>query len=175
MAQPTPALQYVCHNVEYMPAPNHIELFLTQLQPPPELVTSSFCLPVRPDDQAVLFAMHQLRGPDMLGGHKEPGETPEQTAVREMYEEAKARAGQLHQLGYMRLTTTGVLPREYKYPTPVSYQMFYACALAAPLEPYVTNSECAPPVWLDRYMRGVEDPAAIIWAEHARRVMAGAA
>ncbi|GCE22632.1 NUDIX hydrolase [Dictyobacter kobayashii] len=58
-------------------------------------------------------------------GHIEPGETPEEAARRELFEETGARVGPLQLFGYQRLRLLGPRPATYTYPYPDSYQVFY--------------------------------------------------
>jgi len=55
----------------------------------------------------------------------EPGEHPEETVRREVYEETGATLGSLHLLGYQRLRLLGPQPIAYGYPYPDCYQVFY--------------------------------------------------
>jgi 8-oxo-dGTP pyrophosphatase MutT (NUDIX family) len=58
------------------------------------------------------------RGWDIPGGHVEPGEYPEETVRREVYEETGATPGQLYLLGYQRLQLLRPRPQPIPIPTP---------------------------------------------------------
>src|SRR5258707_5854402 len=88
-------------NIAWLPQPNEGRLVLSSQLPLRELSTTSFILAFSGDR---LLQTHLVkRGWDLVGGHIEPGESPEEAARREAYEEAGARLGPLHLLGYQHL------------------------------------------------------------------------
>jgi 8-oxo-dGTP diphosphatase len=101
------------------------------------------------------------RGWDVPGGHAKPGETPLETMRREVYEETRVRLGTVDLLGYQKILIQRAKPPGYRYPHPVSYQVFYWGQVAAQ-EPFVPTEEVAerglfPPgearriPWVQRY------------------------
>jgi 8-oxo-dGTP diphosphatase len=80
------------------------------------------------------------RGWDIVGGHIEPGESAEEAARREAYEEAGARLRELHMLGYQRLRLLGPRPVSYRYSYPDSYQVFYWAQIEA-LDEFISTEE----------------------------------
>jgi 8-oxo-dGTP diphosphatase len=80
------------------------------------------------------------RGWDIPGGHVEPGEWPEATVRREVYEETGAILGDLEPLGYQAIRILGSVPPGYRYPSPDSYQVFYLAHVVA-LDAFVPTTE----------------------------------
>ncbi len=110
-------------DIEWLPRPNEGVIALSSQLPPLELIATAFALAFM--DGRLLMTHLRHRGWDIPGGHVEPGETPEQTVRREVYEETAARLGPLHVLGYQRLRLLGPRPASSRYPYPDCYQVFY--------------------------------------------------
>jgi ADP-ribose pyrophosphatase YjhB (NUDIX family) len=134
-------------NVGYLPLPNRVDLVLTDVLPPVELTPTSFVIGIA-DDGGVVLANHSRRGPEITGGHVDPGETPEQTARREGLEESGAEYGTLWPIGYLRCVSQGSVPDDHPYPHPVGYQALYAGAVLS-MEPRDDYLECGRPVTVD--------------------------
>lgn len=127
-------------NVDGLPLPNRTRLIITDELPKIEEVTCSFVLAFE-NDKLLLTNLNE-RGWDIPGGHIESGETQEEAAIRELYEEAGVRVGKLNYLGYEEISLFGSKPQEYKYPFPNSYMVFY-CARITSLDSYDANVESA--------------------------------
>lgn len=110
-------------NVSWLPQPNESQIVLSSRLPPPEMTATALVLAF--DGDRLLQTRLAARGWDIVGGHIEPGESPEETARREAFEEAAAELRELHLLGYQRLRLLGPRPETYSYPYPDSYQIFY--------------------------------------------------
>ncbi len=109
-------------NLSWLPQPNEGRTVLSSQLPPDEMITTALVLAF--DRDRLLQTHLAARGWDIVGGHIEPGESPEEAARREAYEEAGARLRELHVLGYQRLRLLGPRPASYRYPYPDSYQVF---------------------------------------------------
>ncbi|HXR64997.1 MAG TPA: NUDIX domain-containing protein [Ktedonobacteraceae bacterium] len=111
------------HNIPWLPQPNKGQIVLSSQIPPRELSVTSFVLAF--SGNSFLQTHLVKRGWDLVGGHIELGESPEEAVRREVQEEAGATLGSLHLLGYQRLRLLGPRQAEYRYPYPDSYQIFY--------------------------------------------------
>lgn len=128
----------VKYNVPYAPIPNEVRVTISGQLPPLELFTTAFGLLFDGDK----FLMTQLvsRGWDIPGGHREPGETPMQTAAREVFEETGAEAERLVLLGYEESVIHAPKPNGFPHPYPKSYQVFY-CGRVGRLHPFASTEE----------------------------------
>lgn len=149
------------HNdVKGLPLPNMTRLVVSDEMPSPNLVTCSFVLAFQGD--RLLLAHLNDRGWDIPGGHIERGESPEEAARRELYEETGARVGPLDILGYEEIRLFGDKPDGYKYPFPVSCMVFY-CAAITSMEAYGSNRESA-----GRALFDPEQAGKISWVQDSR-------
>jgi 8-oxo-dGTP diphosphatase len=153
-------------NVGYLPQPNTIEVVVTDEPPPRDLTTTAFLLPIF-DDGSVLLSRHRRRGVEPAGGHIEPGETPEQAAARELYEETGCVVRDVRPVGYLRMTSHADAPPGWRYPHPVSYQQFFIGRVMR-LDPYVVNAECGLPEKIGDVSE--QRPSVRVFVEEARRV-----
>lgn len=110
-------------NFPKLPLPNQTRWIVSEAFPTDAPITASYVLAFR--EGKILLGRHRKRGWDILGGHLDPGESPEQATRREVYEEAKAVVGKMIPLGYQEIELFGPKPEGYKYPHPKSYQTFY--------------------------------------------------
>jgi 8-oxo-dGTP pyrophosphatase MutT (NUDIX family) len=117
------------HDIAWLPKPNESRLVLSPILPPKELITTAFSLAFSGDQ--LLLTNLVKRGWDLPGGHVEAGETPEETARREVAEETGAKLGRLHMLGYQHLRLLAPRPAEYNYPYPDCYQVFYWASITS--------------------------------------------
>ncbi|MCR2802779.1 NUDIX domain-containing protein [Paenibacillus soyae] len=114
---------HIQEEIEWLPKPNRMTTIITDQVPEREAVSCAFVLAFQ-EDAIVLTELHD-RGWDIPGGHVEPGESVEDAARRELYEETGAHVGALEQLGYMKIELFGERPSGYSYPFPNSYMVFY--------------------------------------------------
>lgn len=131
-------------DVAYLGGSNEVDLVLTDALAPVELTSTAFVVPIM-EDGSVILALNRARGPEIPGGHIEPGETPIQAAIREAHEEAGVTVTNLTPIGFIRQTKYDPPSANTRYPHPVSYQQFYA-APVDDIAPYVLNDECLPPL-----------------------------
>ncbi len=128
----------IVHNLSWLPQPNEGRTVLSSQLPPGDMIATALVLAF---DRGRLLQTHlAARGWDIVGGHIEPGESPEEAARREAYEEAGARLRELHVLGYQRLRLLGPRPASYRYSYPDSYQVFYWAQIEA-LDEFIPTEE----------------------------------
>lgn len=104
-----------------------------------KLVSSVHCFPVKSD--SALFTINP-RGIDIIGGHVEAGETPEQAMHREAMEESCIKINSMRVLGAIQVDNRDN-PRaiELGY-APIGYQLFYIVDNFEEL-PFVVEHECS--------------------------------
>lgn len=128
----------VKQDLTWLPQPNESRIILSSQLPPGEMIATALVLAFAGDR---LLQTHLVaRGWDIVGGHLEPGESPEEAARREAYEEAGARLRELHLLGYQHLRLLGPRPASYRYAYPDSYQIFYWAQIEA-LDEFIPTEE----------------------------------
>lgn len=109
----------------WLPHPHNAKIIVnaeTKLNPTE--VSSSFIFAFKGEE--VLLAQVYSRGWDIPGGHREPAETPEETIGRELFEECGTHTDIMGALGHIEIHLEGdTPPKNYPYPFPTSYLMFY--------------------------------------------------
>lgn len=128
----------IVQNISWLPKPNESRIVLSSQLPPGEMISTALVLAF--DGDCLLQTRLAARGWDIVGGHIEPGESPEEAARREAYEEAGARLRELHMLGYQHLRLLGPRPTSYRYSYPDSYQIFYWAQIEA-LDEFIPTEE----------------------------------
>lgn len=134
------------HDVAYIPKPNVVDAVVSGSLLDPSLNPTAFAFVFTPDG-ALVLANNRRRGPEVAGGHIEPGETAAQGAVREAREETGALLDGVFPVGFFRSVTEAERPEGYRYPHPVSCQQFFA-AVTDRFEAYSPNDECLEPITL---------------------------
>lgn len=126
------------HNLKWLPQPNESQLILSSELPPKHLITSVFGLIFKGD--LVLLSKLAHRGWDLPSGHAEPDENPVSALHREVYEETRVEIVHPKLVGYQKIFLLGKKPPSYKYPFPVSYQLFFTAEIGG-LKPFSTSQE----------------------------------
>lgn len=98
---------------------------------PAAAVTSAFVMCRTPGFTLLARVSGADRGWDVPGGHREPGEDPAATAVRELREETgfSLSESDLRVVGWQRISLFEAPPLGYRYPQ-VSYQMFFGASVS---------------------------------------------
>lgn len=137
---------HVLRDLGYQPTPNRSEFILSNTRPGNRLTRTAFVYPVLEDGSVLMSTSLKIgRDVEVPGGHIEKGETQDQAAEREDFEETGARTGVLIPIGHQRMLSSGVEPSGWRYPFPLAYQSFFAAKVTS-IAPYVDNDECGPPV-----------------------------
>lgn len=106
--------------------------------------TSVHCFPIK--DNQILFTKNP-RGVDIIGGHVEKGETPEQALIREAKEEACIELEKFELIGAVRVDNRDN-PKaiEKGYPE-IGYQLFYKSEKFKTLD-FEQTHECTGRIYL---------------------------
>jgi 8-oxo-dGTP pyrophosphatase MutT (NUDIX family) len=121
-----------------VPQPGEGRLYLTDEVPARAQCASAFGFVFV--DERILLTRLRRRGWDIPGGVIEPGETPEAAAVRETWEETCTQVKVVELLGIQELETFAPKPEPYRWPYPISIQLYYRCRLVE-WQPFVVNDE----------------------------------
>lgn len=125
-------------NIPWMPKPGEGRLYITDEIPPLTQCSTAFGF-VFVDDRIVLTRLRD-RDWDIPGGVIDPGETPEQAAIREVWEETYVRAEIVEPIGIQELEVFAPKPNGYRWPYPISVQVYYLCRLVE-FADFATNAE----------------------------------
>lgn len=140
-------LIHTTRNVKYLPLPNRVDFIASQIMTSIHLTKTSFVIPFV-DSENVILANNVRRGYEIPGGHVEPNEMLIEAAQRECLEETGYEINNLIPIGFLRMTSEGDPPPEWKYPHPISYQQFFAGEVDHS-NLFVPNDECFDPVILN--------------------------
>jgi 8-oxo-dGTP pyrophosphatase MutT (NUDIX family) len=110
---------------------NTVEVYLSDELPDVNLCTASYAF-VFKDRKFLQTELREgerhIQMFDIPGGHIDLGETPDQTAVRETYEETGVHVNNPRLVGYMKITTHVPAPENpSRYPHPTGYMLYYLC------------------------------------------------
>lgn len=114
------------------------KLYVGHPTPPRELCVTAFCFAFR--DGKIALTRHH-RGWDVPGGHSEPGESMDDCARRETFEETGLRVGELSLIAVHRVDQKKPHERDGRpYPFPTTFGLWY-CADVVGQEPIPAGSE----------------------------------
>lgn len=125
-------------DIPWHPKPGEGRLYITDEIPARDICSTAFGF-VFEGDQVLLTRLRN-RDWDLPGGVIDPGESPEQAAVREVWEETYARVEIVEPIGIQELELFRPKPERYRWPYPISVQVYYLCRLVE-LCPFDANDE----------------------------------
>jgi 8-oxo-dGTP pyrophosphatase MutT (NUDIX family) len=131
-------LAKVDRDILWVPKPGEGRLYITDELPSLRMCSTAFGFAFQ--GNRILLTRLRTRNWDIPGGVIDPGETPEQAAIREVWEEASARVQILEPIGIQEIETFGPKPAGYRWPYPISVQVYYLCRLVE-LPPFRPNEE----------------------------------
>ncbi len=160
------------HDIPWMPQPHQARLYITDELASLESCSTAFGFVF--DGDCVLLARLRDRDWDIPGGVIDPGEKPDITAIREVWEETAARVNIIDLIGIQELELLGPKPDHHRWPYPISVQVYYRCKLLE-LSDFETNNES-----IERAFFSPEDARHVptmvnhdlIYEEALRRVLA---
>jgi len=125
-------------NIPWLIKPNEGRHYITDETPPEMQCGSAFGLVF--EGENFLMAHILRRGWDIPGGMIDYGETSAEAAVREVWEEAYAHVEIIELIGIQELEVFCPRPLGYRWPYPISVQVYYLCRLID-LAPFKMNME----------------------------------
>lgn len=128
----------VDRDIPWLPKPGEGRLYITDELPRADICGTAFGFAF--DGDRLLMTRLKNRDWDIPGGGIEPGETPEQAAVREVMEETCARVEIVDLVGIQELELFGPKPEHSRWAYPLNVQVFYRVKLLE-LLPFKDNFE----------------------------------
>lgn len=125
-------------NLHWQLQPGESRLYITDQLPPKRQCATAFGFIF--DGEQILLTHLRHRDWDIPGGRIERGETPAQAAIREVWEETNAKVEVIELIGIQELETFAPKPDGYRWPYPISAQIYYLCRLVE-LSPFEINVE----------------------------------
>ena len=125
-------------SMPWLPKPGECRLYITDELSAREQCSTAFGFVFV--DENILLTRLRKRDWDIPGGVIDPGETPEMAAVREVWEETSAKVEVVELIGIQEIEGFGPKPQGYRWPYPVSVQVYYLCRLIE-LCPFEENVE----------------------------------
>lgn len=110
-------------NVHWLPTPNKVELYFANHCPQPNKLAAVFAFIFNEAGELLMIQQKDGRW-NIPGGGAEAGETIEQTAIREVMEEACVEITNLEVVAYQRLLQQGERKANCPRPYPESYEVF---------------------------------------------------
>lgn len=137
-------------NVDWVHGENIVETYIAGELPRVEDCPSSYAI-VFKDGALLQTELREGERPtrrlDIPGGHVDEGETPEESAVRETFEETGVHVKVIKLVGYKKITVLNPKPEGWRYPYPTGYMAFYLCEVIEETS-FDGNEDTHGRVWL---------------------------
>jgi 8-oxo-dGTP diphosphatase len=130
-------LIHIDRAIPWLPQPGEGRLYVTDQLPPLALCRTAFGFAF--NQQQILLTQLKRRGWDIPGGHIDPGETPQQATIREVWEETYAQVEIIDLVGIQELEIFSPHP-EQGWDLPLSIQVFFRVRILA-LAPFEGHFE----------------------------------
>ncbi len=125
-------------DIPWLLKPGEGRLYISDETPPREQCGTAFGFVF--EGENVLMAHILPRGWDIPGGMIERWEAPESAAIREIWEETTVKVEVIEQIGIQELEVFCPRPPGYRFPYPISVQVYYLCRVIE-LAPFEINME----------------------------------
>jgi 8-oxo-dGTP pyrophosphatase MutT (NUDIX family) len=132
--------------ISWLPVPGEGRLYITDELPARELCRTAFGFAFNGDK--VLMTRLKNRDWDIPGGKIDPGETPQQTVVREVLEETFVQVEVIELIGIQEIELFGARPENFQWSYPLSIQVYFLCRISK-LLPFRKNKESFERGFLD--------------------------
>jgi len=128
----------VDREIPWMPKPGEGRLYITDEMPAKDTWSTAFGFAF--DGDKILLTRLRNRDWDIPGGVVNSGETPEEAAIREVWEETYVKVEVVKMIGIQELEIFGPKPKGYRWPYPLSVQIYYLCRVVE-IKPFEVNLE----------------------------------
>ena len=138
--------------VWYLPENTIVETYISDEMPPIELCASSYAF-VFKNGALLQIDLREGERPtrqlDIPGGHVDSGEHPEESIVREVFEETGVVVKVSKLIACKKVIVKGEKPSDWKYPYPDGYMLFYLCEIVEEKD-FDGNEDTHGRVWLSK-------------------------
>lgn len=133
-------------DLQYTVKPSTCDIVISDAIAPIDMTATAFMIGFCGDNnEKVIIANNRKRGFEIPGGHVESGESIIDAAIREPREETGAEVipETIVPVGFERIISTGVKPKNHRYSFPYGFQQFFAAKVI--LHNFVETQECKMP------------------------------
>ena len=139
-------------SISWLPAESISEAYLSDKMPPLELCVSTYSITFK-NGSLLMSDLREGERPvrmlDIPGGHIEKEEMPEESVIRETFEETGVHIKVLKLVAYKKITFNKPKPEGWPYPYPLSYMLFYLCEVVEETS-FEGNNDTHGRVWLSQ-------------------------
>jgi 8-oxo-dGTP diphosphatase len=121
----------VNQDIPWLPKPGEGRLYITDEMPAPAKCATAFGFAFDNDRLLMTRLRDKNRNWDIPGGRIEVSETPQEAAIREVWEETKVNIEVLELIGTQELELFGECPTHHTWPYPISVQLYFLCRIVS--------------------------------------------